>query len=148
MNQKLMLLVLRQMGYTADVAENGRVALSLLAKQPYDLIFMDVEMPDMDGIEATRAILRDWPGNSRPVIVGTTAYGLAGDEHQCLEAGMNDCINKPIRIEQIQECLLRWGEPRVEQKPPAERQAVPTADVIDLRRIGELEEMERGRSGT
>ena len=141
MNQKLMLLVLRQMGYAAEMAGNGREVLSMLAKQPYDLIFMDVEMPDMDGLEATRVIVRDWPGESRPVIVGTTAYGLAGDEHQCLEAGMNDCINKPIRIEQIQECLLRWGEPRLERGPSAKKRTAPASDVIDRERIAELEEM-------
>jgi len=140
MNQKLMLLVLRQMGYDADIAENGVDVLAKLERQPYDIIFMDVEMPEMDGLEATRRILELKPGGERPIIVGTTAYGLAGDEHECLDAGMHDCINKPIRIEQIQDCLLRWGEPWASE---AGKQRTSHPEAIDQERIAELEEMER-----
>jgi signal transduction histidine kinase/DNA-binding response OmpR family regulator/HPt (histidine-containing phosphotransfer) domain-containing protein len=141
MNQKLMLLVLQQMGYQADVAGNGREVLTDLERQHYDLIFMDVEMPEMDGLEATQTIVHRWPEENRPVIVGTTAYGLAGEEHQCLVAGMNDCINKPIRIEQIQDCILRWGGGRIHRLPSDGAPPVASAGVLDSARIGELEEM-------
>ncbi len=139
MNQKLMLLVLEQMGYQADFVSTGAEALAKLEEQFYDVIFMDVEMPDMDGLEATRRINKAYPDIRRPVIIGTTAYGLAGDEHQCMEAGMQDCVNKPIRIEQIQECLLRWGA----QQPPNEERPLKTVPaVIEAERIAELEDME------
>jgi CheY-like chemotaxis protein len=114
--------------------------LAKLERQPYDIIFMDVEMPEMDGLEATRRIVELKPGRERPIIVGTTAYGLAGDEHECLDAGMHDCINKPIRIEQIQDCLLRWGEPWASE---AGKQRTSHPEAIDQERIAELEEMER-----
>jgi len=140
MNQKLMRLILEQMGYEADLVRTGAAVLEKLEEQPYDIIFMDVEMPEMDGLEATRRIVNAYPEGQRPIIVGTTAYGLASDEHQCMEAGMNDCVIKPIRIEQIQECLIQWGTRRSRTK---ERSFPVPPEVIDPERLEELNEMER-----
>ena len=143
MNQKLMVLVLRQMGYTADLASNGREVVEILKRRQYDLVFMDIEMPDMDGLEATRSIVAAWPQEGRPLIIGTTAFGLAGDEHRCLSAGMNDCISKPIRVEQIQECIKRWGRHRPRAGGPSTSAVSPPAVIVDRSRIAELVEMGR-----
>jgi len=92
-----------------NVAQNGLEVLKLLEVKMYDLIFMDVQMPEMDGFEATRRILKTIPSQSRPVIVAMTANALAGDREKCLQAGMDDYISKPIKIEEIQYALERWG---------------------------------------
>jgi CheY-like chemotaxis protein len=104
-NQKLGLRLLERLGYRADVAGNGYEALDALKRQPYDVILMDVQMPDMDGLEATRSIVRNWPNEKRPHIVAMTANAMQGDREMCLAAGMNDYISKPIRIEKLIESL-------------------------------------------
>jgi CheY-like chemotaxis protein len=106
-NQKLGLRLLERLGYRADVAGNGYEVLDALKRQPYDVILMDVQMPDMDGLAATRSIVRDWPSEKRPHIVAMTANAMQGDREMCLEAGMNDYISKPIRIERLIESLSR-----------------------------------------
>jgi PAS domain S-box-containing protein len=108
-NQKLALHVLQKMGYSADVASNGVDALEMLAMRNYDIVFMDVQMPEMDGLEATRNILQRWVDVERPKIIAMTASALQGDREMCLEAGMDDYISKPIQIEEIQSALKRWG---------------------------------------
>jgi CheY-like chemotaxis protein len=108
-NQKLALRLLEQMGYRADVAANGLEAIQALERQPYDLVLMDVQMPEMDGLEATREILRRWPGEgrSRPRIVAMTANAMQGDRELCLQAGMDDYISKPIRTDELAAALAR-----------------------------------------
>ncbi len=97
-NQKLALHFLQQLGYGADVAANGREALAALRRQPYDLLLLDLHMPEMDGLEAAAQILQEWPGAERPRLVAMTASAMAGDREMCLEAGMDDYISKPIRL--------------------------------------------------
>ncbi len=109
-NRKLVLWILEQMGYKVDVANHGLEVLSALKKQPYDLIFMDIQMPEMDGLETTRRILQDWPADKRPVIIAMTANVMKGDQERCLEAGMDDYLAKPVTSEEIQRTLERWGQ--------------------------------------
>jgi CheY-like chemotaxis protein len=105
-NQKLALRLLGQMGYQADVAGNGLEAIEALERQRYDVVLMDVQMPEMDGLEATRQIRRQWP--ERPVrIIAMTANAMQGDREATLKAGMDDYISKPIRVEELIRALER-----------------------------------------
>ena len=106
-NQKLALRLLEQMGYRADVAGNGLEAVEAVERQPYDLVLMDVQMPEMDGFEASREITRRWPGDRRPRIVAMTANAMQGDRELCLAAGMDDYMSKPIRVEEMVAALER-----------------------------------------
>ena len=91
-NQKLALRLLQQMGYRADVASNGIEAIECCARQPYDVVLMDVQMPEMDGLEASRRIVARWPDGGRPRIVAMTANAMQGDREECLAAGMDDYV--------------------------------------------------------
>ena len=110
-NQKLAVRLLSRFGYTADVAANGLEVLAALQRKHYDLIFMDVMMPEMDGLEATRKILHLCPNlSSVPLIVAMTANAMSGDRELCLEAGMNDYISKPITPSAVRDVITQWGE--------------------------------------
>jgi len=104
-NQKLALRLLQQMGYRADLASNGSEAIECVERQPYDVILMDVQMPEMDGLEASRRITAQWRQDRRPRIVAMTANAMQGDREMCLAAGMDDYITKPIRVDQLIEAL-------------------------------------------
>jgi len=106
-NQKLALHLLGQMGYRADLAANGLEALQSLERQHYDVILMDVQMPEMDGLEASRRICVRWPREQRPHIVAMTANAMQGDRVMCLAAGMDDYISKPIHIPDLVAALER-----------------------------------------
>ena len=106
-NQKLALRLLQQMGYRADLASNGVEAIESIERQPYDVVLMDVQMPEMDGLEAARRITQRWPADARPRIVAMTANAMQGDREACLAAGMDDYITKPIRVEQLIASLTR-----------------------------------------
>jgi CheY-like chemotaxis protein len=108
-NQKLALRLLAQMGYRADVAASGVEGLAALDRQIYDLVLMDVQMPEMDGLEATRRIRRRFPDRDRPWIVAMTANAMQGDRELCLEAGMNDYVSKPIRPDELVRALSAVG---------------------------------------
>jgi CheY-like chemotaxis protein len=95
------------MGYRADVAANGLEAVAAVERQPYDVVLMDVQMPEMDGFEATREIVRRWPGDRRPRIVAMTANAMQGDQELCRAAGMDDYVAKPIRVEELVAALGR-----------------------------------------
>jgi signal transduction histidine kinase/DNA-binding response OmpR family regulator len=104
-NQKLALRILQQMGYRADLAANGIEAIDSVERQTYDVVLMDVQMPEMDGLEASRRITAKWPAGARPRIVAMTANAMQGDREMCLAAGMDDYITKPIRVEALIEAL-------------------------------------------
>ena len=104
-NQKVILMMLKRLGYKADAVANGIEVLSALERRQYDVVLMDVRMPEMDGLEATRVIRQRW-GN-KPNIIAVTAYALRGDMEKCLEAGMDDYISKPIRIEDLAQALSK-----------------------------------------
>ena len=106
-NQKLALRLLQQMGYRADLASNGIEAIESIERQPYDLVLMDVQMPEMDGLEASRQITARWANGQRPRIVAMTANAMQGDRELCLAAGMDDYLTKPIRVDQLIESLSR-----------------------------------------
>ena len=104
-NQKLALRILQQMGYRADLASNGVEAVESVERQTYDVILMDVQMPEMDGLEASRRITAKWSPDERPRIVAMTANAMQGDREMCLAAGMDDYVTKPIRVDQLVEAL-------------------------------------------
>ncbi|HMH48642.1 MAG TPA: response regulator, partial [Candidatus Acidoferrum sp.] len=107
-NQKLALRLLAQMGYRADLAANGLEAIEAVERQTYDVILMDVQMPELDGFEASREIVRRWPGR-RPRIVAMTANAMQGDRELCEAAGMDDYVAKPVRVEELVAALERCG---------------------------------------
>jgi GAF domain-containing protein/CheY-like chemotaxis protein len=117
-NQKLALRILSQMGYRADVAGNGIEALEAVHRQDYDVIFMDVQMPEMDGLEATRQIKQS-DGAHCPRIIAMTANATQGDREMCLAAGMDDYIAKPIRVEELVSALSRAASPNARGKKNA-----------------------------
>jgi signal transduction histidine kinase/CheY-like chemotaxis protein len=110
-NQKLALRLLSQMGYRADVASNGIEALEGVERQAYDVVLMDVQMPEMDGLEASRRITARYAAARRPRIVAMTANAMQGDREACLAAGMDDYVTKPIRVETL-VAALQFTTPR------------------------------------
>jgi CheY-like chemotaxis protein/HPt (histidine-containing phosphotransfer) domain-containing protein len=106
-NQKVALSVLENLGYHAALANNGREAINAVQNAPFDVILMDVQMPGMDGLEATRHIRTTLPHALQPRIIAMTANAMQGDREECLAAGMDDYISKPFQIEQLVETLQR-----------------------------------------
>ncbi|HUR58221.1 MAG TPA: response regulator, partial [Opitutaceae bacterium] len=107
-NQKVALLMLRKLGFRADVAADGNEALEAVQRQHYDIVLMDVQMPQMDGLEASRRICLRWPDRrERPWIIAITANAMQGDRETCLAAGMDDYISKPIKTEELAAALER-----------------------------------------
>ncbi len=109
-NQKVALRMLERLGYRADVAGNGIEVLEGLTRQPYDVILMDVEMPEMDGLEASQQIRMLADQLEQPYIIAMTAGAMQGDRERCLEAGMDDYLSKPVRMEEIVHALRRSGQ--------------------------------------
>jgi signal transduction histidine kinase/ActR/RegA family two-component response regulator len=105
-NQKLALRMLQLMGYRADLAGNGREAIQSVARQPYDLLLMDLRMPELDGLQATAQIVAQWPAGQRPRVVAMTADALDGDRALHLAAGMDGCLTKPLRLPDLRAALL------------------------------------------
>ncbi|MEO7116072.1 MAG: ATP-binding protein [Caldimonas sp.] len=104
-NQKLALRLLQQMGYHADLAVNGVEAMARIERETYDVVLMDVQMPEMDGLDASRSIIKRW-ANNRPRIVAMTANATRGDREACLAAGMDDYVTKPIRVDTLVDALM------------------------------------------
>jgi CheY-like chemotaxis protein len=108
-NQKMILKVLEKLGYNAVVANNGREAIQMLDQQFYDLVLMDVQMPEMDGLECTRYIRENC--ERQPVIIAMTANAMVEDKEECLKAGMNNYIPKPVKIDLLVEMLQQTEFP-------------------------------------
>jgi CheY-like chemotaxis protein len=123
-NQKLALRLLSNMGYAADVAADGQRAVDAVASGTYDVVLMDVQMPELDGLEATRRIRAGWP-DRRLHIVAMTANAMAGDRDACLAAGMNDYISKPIDPAALAEALARAPSPKAKAKATRKRRPTP-----------------------
>ncbi len=104
-NQRVALLMLRRLGYEADIAGNGREAVVAVERTRYDLVFMDLQMPEMDGMEATRIICARWPAGRRPRIVAMTANASTSDRDECFAAGMDDFLSKPVRSPELARVL-------------------------------------------
>ena len=108
-NQKILMRMLKQIGCTADVVANGLQAKEAVDAAHYDIVFMDVHMPEMDGLEATRKIVNSRPASERPRIIALTADAMSGDKEKCIEAGMDDYVTKPVRLEEVISALKRWA---------------------------------------
>ena len=104
-NQKVAQQILGRLGYTVDVAANGLEVLAAFRRQPYDLVLMDVQMPEMDGLEATTMLRQTLPAGQQPVIIAMTAAAQAEDRHRCLQAGMDGYIAKPVRLDELTAAL-------------------------------------------
>ena len=124
-NQKLGLLVLKRLGYRADVAGNGLEVIEALRRKPYDIILMDIEMPEMDGVQATEQIHKDWPRDEWPTIVAVTANAMKGDRERFLAAGMDGYVSKPIRVEALVEALKLAAPDRKDPGPAQPDPAAP-----------------------
>ena len=147
-NQKVGVKMLQRLGYRPEVAANGVEVMKLLEQQPFDLIFLDVQMPEMDGLEAARRINAQWPDARRPRLVAMTGNALDGDREKCIAAGMDDYVAKPVRIAELQGVIERWGMERrttaaggaVVVSPVASPAPVAVA-VLDETIIAELNDM-------
>ena len=128
-NQKVALSLLARIGYRADVVANGQEAIEALLRQPYDVVLMDGQMPEMDGSEATRQIRQQISANRQPHIIAMTADALQGDRERYLEAGMDDYISKPIRLEDLVRALTHTmpahDDPAAGAAAPSAGPAVP-----------------------
>jgi len=130
-NQKVAIHLLEQMGYRADLAANGLEAIRSVERQLYDVILMDVQMPEMDGLEASRQICARWPRGQRPHIVAMTANAMQGDREMCLAAGMDDYISKPIRIPDLVAALERAAVLKQAEGKKQEEKAQMSGTLID-----------------
>ena len=146
-NQKVAVRILQQLGYQPSVAANGREALEAIGQEPFDLVFMDVMMPEMDGLDATRQIRkRQMSGEqknfqSRIIICAMTAHAMAGDREKCLGAGMDDYLAKPVRPKDVRDMIEKWGgKIAFESSAPRETaKPAPTEDApVDLARMNDL----------
>ncbi len=108
MNQKVVLKILEKKNLIADIAENGQQALDMINKYHYKLVFMDMEMPVMDGLEATKLIRKTLPTEHQPIIIAMTANAFAEDREKCINAGMNDFISKPVSLNIVTSKLQEW----------------------------------------
>ncbi len=120
-NQKLIMSILKKLGHNATLAENGALAVEAEKQAHYDLILMDLQMPVMDGLDATRNIIINAKGKERPIILALTANAMPGDKERCLDAGMDDYLTKPIQIKALVEKIEKWV-PQKEQTDFAQSQ--------------------------
>lgn len=108
-NQKVALRLLEKLGYRADVVANGLEAFEAVRQHCYDIVLMDVQMPEQDGLTATRRICQTWHRNERPIIIAMTANAMQNDREECLQAGMDDYLSKPVKIDELSQMLEAWG---------------------------------------
>jgi PAS domain S-box-containing protein len=140
MNQKVALRILERLGYRADIAANGLEALSALERQRYDVVLMDVQMPELDGLDATRRICERWRQETRPHIIAMTANALPEDREACFAAGMNDYVAKPIRADELAAALARARPLRnVERVSGQSESGLEPAALENLRELGGVE---------
>ena len=107
----MILHILRKLGYKPGLAENGAEAIDEVRQKQYDIILMDMQMPEMDGLQATRFIRENL--EYQPIIIALTANTMQGDQEECLNAGMNDFISKPVRLEELTNKLEKWSLARM-----------------------------------
>lgn len=112
-NQDLVITLLSKMGYKIDAVENGRKVLEMMERKKYDIILMDIQMPVMNGMEATKVICEKYMEHERPKIIAITANAMPGDKERYLNAGMVDYLPKPIKFKDVQSVLIKWGKKKV-----------------------------------
>jgi PAS domain S-box-containing protein len=145
-NQRVALGLLERLGYRADVVGDGRQALARLDHAPYDVILMDVQMPEMDGLEASRAICARWAASERPRIIAMTAEAMEGDRDKCLAAGMDDYIAKPVTLERLAAALAKCRASRTvtmreaAAMPSVEKQKIAVGAALDREVLDQLRE--------
>ncbi len=137
-NQKVGLKMLERLGYRGDVAANGLEVLDAVQKIKYDVVLMDMFMPEMDGLETSRLIINAIPKSNQPVIIAMTANNIEENKEKCLEAGMQDFMQKPISQEKLGECLQKWGEEKKKNNHNPEPDQLP---IIDERKISFLQDV-------
>ncbi len=128
-NQKVALMLLQRMGYRADLAADGLEAIDCLERQRYDLVLMDIQMPHLGGLGATRRIRQRWSGAERPWIVAITAAAQTDDRQRCLAAGMDDFVSKPIRAEDLHGAIVRCADARGIEAMPAGHRRVENPEL-------------------
>lgn len=143
LNQKLLTSLLAKLGYSAEVADTGRAALESIARKPFDIIFMDIRLPDMDGAEAARRIIERLAPSARPRIIAVTAFEQEGERERCLAAGMDDFAAKPIVLDQLRVLLQTWGG-RDGNKDQLRRQT----QLIDRTQVHKIKQMVDDDGGT
>ena len=145
-NQKVALRLLERLGYGADVAGDGRQALARIEQAGYDVVLMDVQMPEMDGLEASRAICARWARSVRPRIIAMTAEAMQGDREKCLAAGMDDYIVKPVTLDRLAAALAKCRPlvaataPEAGAAPPVEKQRIAAGTALDRDVLDQLRE--------
>ena len=105
--QRVTSALLRRLGYKPDVVGSGQEVLTAMNAKEYDVVLMDVYMPEMDGLDATRRIRSDYPDSHQPYVIALTASAVASDRQDCLNAGMNDYLSKPIAMKDLEAALQR-----------------------------------------
>jgi len=132
-NQQVATELLRQAGLVVDIADNGRQAFEAATTKPYDLVLMDIQMPEMDGLEATGRIRASGrPGSAELPIIAMTAHAMSGDREKSLAAGLNDHVTKPIDPEELVKALIRWIKPGERQAPVPETETTSSPEADDL----------------
>ncbi len=152
-NQELAMAMLIKMGYQPDVVDNGLAVLETVQINHYDLLFLDVQMPEMDGLETATYLVNQWDelqtGYERPTIIAMTASAMQGDREMCLRAGMDDYISKPIMMNSLQRTIEKWGlgsqheelhNEEVDKNPPSviDQEAIKNLELINPRLIGRM----------
>lgn len=140
-NQKLITKILSQLGFQADVVGNGLEAIEELKRVRYDIIFMDVQMPEMDGLEASKYIVQNWKSDERPFIIAMTANVMQGDKEKCLNAGMDDYLSKPVVIDDVQKIIKKWVD-LIKQKKLVTRRNIKTSLMLDADIIYGLKQLD------
>jgi PAS domain S-box-containing protein len=135
-NQRVAQQMLSRLGYRSDVAANGIEVLEALRRQPYDLVFLDIQMPEMDGLEAAHRIREEWGRTKGPRLVAMTASAMKGDRDDCLAAGIDDYVSKPVQIASLQKALMESRKRDLE--PSQHRQAGGAGASIDMSALAGL----------
>ncbi|MFI5252729.1 MAG: PAS domain S-box protein [Bacteroidota bacterium] len=141
-NQKMMVRVLEKMNYKPDIAADGQEVIHAVKNNIYDLIFMDMQMPVLDGIEATKLIINTMSEADRPKIIALTANVTEEDKQKCLAAGMNGFLGKPIRIEELKRCLDYWTTVIENESTISQLSTTTAQHAIDLNVIAGLRELQ------
>lgn len=142
-NQKLMVAMLKKLGYDPDLANNGVEVLEKLKRKRYDVILMDIQMPEMDGVEATERIIAAYPPETRPKIIAVTAHALKGDREKYLALGMDDYLSKPVSLDAIKATLEKWGgeASELDAKESALRSSLANDALLDDDVVATLREL-------